>query len=292
MDEKDLLMTEQLQLESQDVVTTIQVPPPVQNPFIKEVDESITASASAIESERAIAQVQASFIMAQKKPRNVQKCMQDIIETCRRPSFCKTALYAILKGGSVVRGASIRLAEEIARQWENLDFGTVELSRRDGYSEMQAYCMDLEKNVRSVQNFTVSHYRDTTKHGKKKLTSEQDIYEKTANEGARRLRSRILALIPADVLEVALETIAQTNNEMSPEKLADFIVKIPKSFEKYGITLTMIENRIGKKIKQANIDDINELLDIGTSLKDGMTKTSDWFQEEIADVVKDLEVKK
>ena len=71
-------------------------------------------------------------------------------------------------------------------------------------AEMQAYAWDLETNAQSVQNFTNPHIREVG--GKAKvLTSQRDIYEINANMGARRLRSRILAILPTDLVDMAIE---------------------------------------------------------------------------------------
>ncbi|MEG7697727.1 hypothetical protein U2181_15285, partial [Listeria monocytogenes] len=91
----------------------------------------------------------------------------------------------------------IRLAEVIARAMGNLEFGVKELARSQSVSEMQAFSWDLETNTRSSQNFQVRHERHT-KQGVKPLTDPRDIYEATANEGGRRLRARLLAIIPPD----------------------------------------------------------------------------------------------
>ena len=74
---------------------------------------------------------------------------------------------------------------------------------------MQAYCWDLETNTISSQNFTVEHIMET-KQGNRKLTSQRDIYERTANDGARRLRSRILAILPPDLVEDCINECKKT----------------------------------------------------------------------------------
>lgn len=55
-----------------------------------------------------------------------------------------------------------------------------------------------------MKQFQVRHWRDT-KSGGYALKDSRDIYEKVANDGARRLRACILAVIPADVVETAVK---------------------------------------------------------------------------------------
>jgi hypothetical protein len=267
----------------------------VANPFaIVQRDESITASASVVESSRAIAEVQASMVMAKNFPRDEKKAIEKILESCRRPSFAQGALYSYPKGGGEnIKGASIKLAQEIARCWGNLSYGIKELSRREGspetggkgYSEMQVYSQDLETMTRTTQEFTVWHVRETKTKGIVKLTSPRDIYEITANEGARRLRSNIFKVVPPDVIELAIEQIEITKKQMSPAQLKQSIEKLPMAFNAMGVSRVMIEAKIGKKIEQAGVDDINELRDIHASIKEGHTQVADWFDSSASTVI-------
>jgi FtsZ-binding cell division protein ZapB len=159
----------------------------------------------------------------------------------------------------------------------------VELSRREGYSEMQAYCVDLETNTRSVKAFTVEHTLEV-KGTIKRLTSPRDIYEKTANEGARRMRATILAVIPADIVELAVETIENTAKQMSPEEMKSAVERMPALFLALGVSVEMLEQRIGKKIAQATIDDVVDLRMIYQSLKEKQSSLEDWFTTENAEV--------
>ena len=148
------------------------------------------------------AQAVLGMIMAAKRfPRDKFTSMNNILDSCQRYSLAEKAEYSFPRGGQTVKGPSIRLAEVIAQNWGNLDFGVIELERKDGESIMQAYCWDLETNVRKCQNFSVKHVRDT-KQGRKELTNERDIYETTANQV--HVRSCILAS-PGDVTEKAQE---------------------------------------------------------------------------------------
>ena len=148
----------------------------------------------AIESSRAMVEAQGKLLLAKQFPRNYTQSYTKAIEACQRKGFAESAFYSYPRGKETVTGVTIRFAEELARCYGNMDYGIKELSHEDGRSEMQAYAWDLETNTISSQNFTVEHIRET-RYGNNKLTSQRDIYEKTANDGARRLRSRILAPI-------------------------------------------------------------------------------------------------
>jgi len=129
------------------------------NPY--ELQKAEPSAVVEIESSRAIAEVQGQVVMAKKFPRDPIKSMDRILNECRRATLAEQAEYSFPRGGTMVTGPSIRLAETIARNWGNLSFGTVEVDRRGDESSMLAYAWDLETNVMARQEFKVRHVRDT-----------------------------------------------------------------------------------------------------------------------------------
>src|SRR5690606_7328869 len=155
-------------------------------------------------SSREMEEVKGQIFMARQFPRNVFQSEQRILDACKRPSLAQTAVYRYPRGKQVVEGPSIRLAEVLAQNWGNLSFGVKELEQREGESIALAYAWDLETNVRQEKGFTVPHSRKA--NGKiAKLTDPRDIYELVANNGARRVRSCILGIIPGDIVEAAVQ---------------------------------------------------------------------------------------
>lgn len=246
------------------------------NPFQKMQAEHLNAGTVEIESSRAVAEAQGKLVIAKRFPRDEAGAYAKIMEACGRRALAEQALYAYPKGGQTVSGLSIRFAEEIARLWGNIDYGIKELSQKDGISEMEAYCWDTQTNVFSNQRFTVAHERHT-KFGVTKLTDPRDVYELTANMGARRLRARILAVLPADLIDAAELAIRNTLAGNTTESIQDRVRKMLTAFSKYGVTQKLIEQRANKPIGEFFQEDLVELISIYTSMKDSMSKASDWF---------------
>ena len=258
-----------------DAITTSTPALPV-NPFARGGSEHLNAGTVEIESSRAIAEAQGKLVIAKRFPRDEARAYAKIMESCRRKGLAEEATYAFPRGGQTVSGPSIRLAEELARAWGNIDYGIRELSRKEGVSEMEAYAWDLETNTSSSQKFSVRHIRDT-RGGGQALTDERDIYELTANQGARRLRARVLAILPPDLVEAALTECKQTLAGKSDEPIADRVRKMIRAFEKFGVTAPMIEARLGHTLDAVLPDELADLIGIFNSLKSGMSKAGDWF---------------
>lgn len=259
-----------------------------QNPFRAPANSRINAGAVTIESSRAIAEAQGKLIIAKNFPRNEYEAYAKAIEACKRKSLAEKAIYSYPRGKETITGPSIRLAEELARCWGNIDFGIKELSQKEGESEMQAYCWDMETNTMSSQTFVVAHVRDT-KYGAKKLTEQRDIYENNANMAGRRLRARILAVLPPDLVEKAVLECRKTLSGNNDTPISDRIKGMVIAFEKFGIKVDTIEKRLGRKIDSMTNEDITEYVGIYNSLKDGNTSVSEWFDVKVnADNSKEL----
>ena len=160
-------------------------------------------------------EVQAAMVIAKKFPRDEFLAIEKIKRSCQRQTLAEQAIYSYPRGGQNVSGPSIRLAEAMAQTWGNIDYGVIELNQNNGSSEMMAYAWDLETNTRVTKIFAVEHKRDTKK-GAYKLEDSRDIYEATANFGARRMRACILGVIPGDVVDMAVTECKKTQMKQLP----------------------------------------------------------------------------
>lgn len=243
--------------------------------------DNINQGTVAVESHRAIAEAQGKLVIAKRFPRDEFQAFADMKKACQRPGLASKAFYSYPRGGETISGPTIRLAEELARCWRNIEYGIKELSQDNGKSEMQAFAWDLEANTMSVQNFTNPHAREVKNKGQttiKQLTSLRDIYENNANMAGRRLRARILAVLPADFVEEAIAECKKTLAGKNDTPLADRVRNMIVQFEKLGVSREMIEKRLKRSIDTMNATDLTDYVGIFNSLKDGQTKISDWFE--------------
>ena len=236
-----------------------------------------TGAMVAVAQQREIAEVQASMMISRANPRDEKRAMDRILQACTRPSLAEDAMYTYSRGGTDVTGPSIRLAEAIAQNWQNFDFGIRELEQRNGESTVEAYAWDVENNVRQRKTFQVPHVRYTRSKGNTALQDPRDIYEMVANQGARRLRACILGVIPGDVIDAAVrqcEATLKTKAEVTPERLQSMLAK----FGEFGVTKDQIEKRIQRHFDAMTPALLVQLGKIYNSLKDGMSAAADWFE--------------
>ena len=252
----------------------------VKNPFQQTaVSEALPNTMTEVKSQREASEIQAMVFMAKQFPRNQIQAADRILNACTRQTLADSAVYSYPRGGQNVEGPSIRLAEVLAQNWGNLDFGIRELSQENGVSTVEAYAWDLETNVRQAKVFQVAHKR-MAKGGTKTLTDPRDIYEMVANQGSRRLRACILSIIPGDIVEAALSQCSVTQAASvgaTPEEIKETIRKLTATMGKFGITAENIQDRYQCRLEAIRPAQIVELRKIYTSLKDGMSKPADWF---------------
>lgn len=229
-----------------------------------------------IEQSRAVTEAQGKLLLAKRFPRDEALAYSKIMASCSRPTLAASGEYAYPRGGQTVSGPSIRLAEELARCWGNIEYGIRELSRQEGNSEMEAYAWDLETNTYSSQKFTVRHLRDKN-GGAQVLTAERDIYELTANMGGRRLRARLLAILPPDLVEAAVNQCRKTLAGDTSLPLADRVRALVDAFSQLGVTEKHLRAYLNKSLDEILPEEIATLRGVYNSIKNGQAGVADFF---------------
>lgn len=241
--------------------------------------------ASATEESKKIAEVQGKMILAMKFPRNVEYSMQMIEAECQNVDLAEKAIYEFPRGDSVVRGASIRLVECVARHWGNIISGVEELVSDKNGATVRAYCWDLQTNFSDEKVFDVSYMR-VTKKGSYPLTDPRDQYEKMANEAARRKRACIQAIIPKFVIDRAMEICQQSlDDKIKKEDIEETKAKMLAAFN--GIAEWITEEELaascGKDWAHLGSRDIVKLRNLYNAIKDGFVRPEAAFKKEEAE---------
>jgi hypothetical protein len=227
-----------------------------------------------------MARVQAQLVYAANRPRNEVKAVERMLTAFQRPSLAKVAVYQYGRGGTNITGLSIRAAETMATAWGNIDFGLREIEQKNGESTVEAYAWDLETNVRRAITFRVPHYRDT-RSGRIKLEDGRDIYELVANNGSRRVRACILAVLPRDIQEAVENQVKETMKaafDITPELLQEWLA----AFEAVKVTKAMLEAYIQRNWDAITQAQLTGLINKYNAICDGMAKPSDFFAEPAA----------
>lgn len=225
--------------------------------------------ATAVEQSRAIAEVQAAVVVAQQCPRDMERALGEMRDSCARTSLAQRAFYSVPNRGN---GPSVHLARELARIWGNIQYGVHELRRDDdaGESEVQAFAWDVQTNTRSTRTFVVPHAR--MRAGQRQaLTDLGDIYLTNQNVGARAVRECIFTVLPTWFTEEAQDICRGTLNRGDGKPLEQRIAEAVDGFASVGVARERLEAKIGRKRGQWTPADVAELAIAYTSItRDGI----------------------
>lgn len=236
---------------------------------------------TAIEQSRAAAEVFASVMAADARPRNEQRAIRSMNDACRMRELAERAFFRFNRGGGNVTGPTVHLARELARCWGNIQYGVAELRRDDdhGQSEMQAFAWDLETNARASAIFIVPHKRDK-RGGPEALTDMRDIYENNANNGARRVREALFAVLPLWYVEQAKTLCTKTLEDGGGKPLPQRIAASIEAFAGIGVSEPQLATKVGRPSATWTALDLAPLTIIYTSIKRGETTREEEFPAE------------
>lgn len=233
------------------------------------------SQATAIEQQRAIAEVQAAVVVSQNCPRDMADAEREMEYVCGRLDMAEQAFYQVTNRGT---GPTVHLMRELARIWGNVDHGVKELHRNDeaGESEIQAFAWDIQKNTRSSRTFIVPHQR-MVKGQRKDLVDLQDIYLNNQNIGARAVRECIGTILPRWFTEKAQNVCHETLKHGEGKPLRDRIESLIGAFDGLGVTVGQLEARIGRQRGQWTPEDVAQLTVAGQSIRRGEAHKDELF---------------
>jgi hypothetical protein len=259
------------------------------------------SQATRVEAVRAAAEVMAQVQVAQAMPRTMKRAVDGLKQACKQPAFAEKAFYRYPRGRvkdeetgqwrtNYITGSSVYLARELLRLFGNAQSGIAELSRDDGQgrSEMNAWAWDVETNVRQSTTFLVPHARDKTvdgKHVREAFVDLRDIYENNANQGARRLRQMILAILPPwyvemgeDLCRATIAGIGATDSDGRPVPLEVRLSDAADGFTtRWGIRLEQIEQKLGVPFAKWVEQDLTTLRVLYRSIAKGESSLDEEF---------------
>lgn len=239
---------------------------------------------TAVEQTRAAAEVLAAVQVAQQCPRSLQLARATMQDSCKQLYLAERAFYRFPRGGQTVTGPTVHLARELARCFGNVQYGIAELRRDDEYgqSEMIAFAWDVQTNTRNSNTFIVPHLRDRKKEngGPERLTDVRDIYENNANNGARRVREAIYAILPPFFTEEAKQICRETLKNGGGRPLAHRITDAVQGFKGMGVTLGQIEQKLGQPADRWDEYDVVQLGIVFRSIERREVRIEDEFPVE------------
>lgn len=249
------------------------------------------AIATAHESKE-VAEVKAKVFLARQFPRNEELCLARILRECESVKLAEVAQYSYPKGGTEVKGPSIRLIEVISRHWGNMLSGVTELNKTAESATFRTYAWDLETNYADEKIFEMPFIRNLKGGKSYVITDDREKYELVANYAARRKRACIQAIIPGYIIDEAaaacertLEAHMNKGTDGKEKTIEELRVSMSEAFKALldWVTEEMLAGICGKDFDKLGKKDIVKLRNLYNAIKDGFAKPEVVFGKEKED---------
>ena len=235
-----------------------------------------------VEQSRAVAEVAAAVQVAQTFPRDQNRALGQMRDTCGRIAVAHRAFYEVPNRGA---GLSVHIARELVRIWGNVDYGVRELRRDDteGVSEMQAWAWDQETNVRSARSFIVPHQRMKGRE-RQNLTDLGDIYLNNQNIGARAVRECMFSVLPGWYLTEAEQILRRTLQSGEGKSLEERRADAVAAFAEIDVTLQQLETRTGRPCGAWEPKDLAALQRVYATVTQDGIPAAEFFPEKAVEI--------
>lgn len=248
---------------------------------VGEIQGNATAASAA-------AAVQARYIMAMQRPRDMTKVRQDILAEVSDPEFAldKSALYSKPTGGKQLEGLGIRFAEAAARCFTNVLIEAPTVYEDDTRRQIRVTVTDLESNFTSMKDIVVNKTVErkavskddtiisfrTNSEGQTTYTipaTEDSMYNKENAGFSKAMRNGVLKLIPIGIqneCKKRIKEIREADVKKDPKAAEKAIVD---SFARLNVTVKMLEEFLEHPVAQCTPAEIVNLQALYGALRDG-----------------------
>jgi hypothetical protein len=170
------------------------------------------------------------------KERDEKKARAKLIEDCKRPAFARLARYSKPMddgSGDVVTRASVKFVEAALARWGNVQVNNKLVRDTPEARIVCVIVLDLENGLEYSKEIMVEKIaerktagaREKIKGTKNTPTGEMFLVEATEDDMASReavlastvIRQLGLRLLPADLVQECMETVARTLPDEGPE---------------------------------------------------------------------------
>lgn len=234
------------------------------------------------------AMVEAKYMMALARPRDLDKVRQDMLKDARRPNFANVAIYHKPVGNKGVEGPSIRFVEAAIRNMKNIDIESSTISEDGERRIIRVEVTDLESNTTYSQEVTVTKTIERSKlpQGEKPIRvrtnsfgkpvyilhgTDDDILNKQNALISKAVRTLGLRHIPGEIVDEALFCIRQTMAQQDAQNPDMAKNRIIDAFAQIGVQVEQLKEYVGHELSALDPSELQTLRAIYSAIKDGET---------------------
>lgn len=241
------------------------------------------------------AAVEAKYTMALVRPRSVDNARVKTLQACARPKFAEAAKWSKPQGNKRIEGPSIRLAEELARNFGNIDITSTTLVDDPTKRIIQVEAKDLESNLTVGHPITIAKTVERRDHGGRLVlgerlnsggdkvyiveATEDELLNKINAQTSKAIRVLVLRLIPGDIVEEALAACAKTIKDRVTADPGAAKKALVDAFAAVGVMPKDLEGYLGHDLAQLQPAEVEDLRAVYSAVRDGDAKWSDFANQ-------------
>jgi hypothetical protein len=277
-------------------------------------DRKAETAANALAAQAAAA-VQARFVMALQRPRDIDLARVKILGACKRPLFAKGALYKKPVGRKYnedtgkweeqfVTGLSIRFAEEAIRALGNAMTESLIVYDDPRRRIIRISVTDMETNTVHFKDINVEKTveRSKLKKGQTAISqrvnsygdavyiveaTDDDLLVKAGALTSKALRDKILMLLPSDIQEEAKQEIVEIQAKKDAADPQGARKAMIDSFAEVGVLPNHLTEYVGHDLGALTPQELQHLRAIYSAIKEGEATWAD-----VAEHRRDFEAEK
>ena len=240
---------------------------------------------------KAKALVEAQYVIAYNRPRNINSARLAILEACKRPGFAEGAIYRKPVGGGTVDGFSIRFAETAIQSMGNIAVDTQVIYEDDDKLTVHISVTDLEKNVPYGDDVTIRKTVERKKlqpgqvpiservnsRGEKTFlvhATDEELLNKINAAKSKVIRNCGLRLIPQDILDEAWNQVLDTQEKGGKDPKAE-LKKLCDAFHTVGVPPGELERFLGHSLESVSPKELANLRGHFVAIRDQETSWSE-----------------
>lgn len=257
------------------------------NEFANELAAPDTASTAVAAQAKAL--VEARYIMALRRPRDMDVVRERMLKECCRPSFAAVARYVKPIGQDRNKwptGPSIRFAEAAVRNMGNVTVETMTVYDDREKRIVRVTVTDLEANVPYSQDITIAKTieRRRKKDGDVVLSqrtnsygdtvyileaTDDDIINKQQALISKAIRTQGLRLIPGDIVDECMEQVMVTQRDADAEDPDAAKRKLFDAFGGLGVRAEQLKEYLAHDAASLSPKELSDLRALYAAIRDG-----------------------
>jgi len=201
---------------------------------------------------------------AKKYPRDINKSKRAALALATLdPETAAECFFKYERGGKVIQGPSVRLAEIVASTWGNIRAGSRTIAETDTTVVSQGFCHDTENNVFIAKEVE----RKIANKDGKKFNEDVIILTKNANASIA-LRNAVFSVVPrAMVNTIYEEAVKAAVGDI--KTLAERVTKALSKFAAMGVTQDRVLQKFNlKRVDELSVENLETMFGLYTAINE------------------------